>query len=193
MRNNHCERCPGLRPHRAVEEILFTIGDEPQAIRLCIQHRDEFLKMLRPWRRCARTLAEPASRPLIDQVASRELTARLRELKERADEKATPVIVRRDSAMPGIQLHAWRMSVHAHSRTTERGFDPLAVLAVAADPGERFLGHDGAWCRTRGNVLTVVDEDKLLVVTVYDRFEYQVEAESKKKAAQSKEMEYAGS
>lgn len=192
-KNNYCERCPGSRPHRAAEEIVFQIGDEPQAIRLCVQHRAEFLKMLSPWRRCARTLTESLSRPTIDRAASRELMQRVVVLKEKAAEKATPIIVHKDHAMPGIELHHWRMSVRAHRQATELNFDPLAVLAVAADPGsKRFLGHDGAWCRTHGDVLAVVDEDRLMVVTVYDRFAYQLEAEQKK-SAQNREIAHVSS
>lgn len=194
MVRHYCERCPGLKPHRAVEEIEFSVRGEPQAIWLCVKHRDEFLKMLRPWRQCARTPVGAApTRQAFDPVASQELMRRIVELKERANEHATPVIVTRDTAMRGgPEFDQWRFSLNAHRGTVERGFDPLTVLVVAAKPAERFRGHDGAWCHARDDILTVVDEDKRLVITVYERFEYHVET-ARKNTEQEQEFAHARS
>jgi hypothetical protein len=186
LRAAPCVRCLGSRAASARHARYLMLGEDPQEayrVQLCDGHADEFDRDIGAWSILADAVELQPERARALRLGASEFgdddAARIRELRERAAARR-PRAVDADEASE-VQLGSgsdeWRFSVHAQDRAGERNFTKQQVLQAAAFPTTTAptVGQDAGpdkFYHSRNGVTTVVDRRKRIIVTVYNKREY---------------------
>lgn len=176
-----CMRCPYGRPRDAEYLRQFTISEAPESVyvlRLCAEHARRFDCDLNIWVNLADEVeGTPPTirgiRPTVSRKIGDDAAARIRELRERAAERARPVAdssTTEGEVVMGPRSDEWRFTVHAQKRAEERGYTLQQAYEAAANPTLRKPADEGCEFRANGECCVVVDVTKKLIVTVHDKF-----------------------
>lgn len=184
-----CDMCLA-RVRKATRAVFFRVFDTDHQVNLCNAHQQRFLEDMSPWIRVA-TVVENSGvpRPRASQpMFTDEHTQRIRELKERAAERAEKrTVIVAPNSRPSAP-DEWRISTHAHERARERGFSAEKVIAAASDAQTTYPEHRRGpdfECRMRAGCYVVVNKVNKEIITVMDRMMFEIDRESFRDAVAS--------
>jgi hypothetical protein len=202
IENRVCDRCDFSRAAEATTHRNFTIDETHYRLELCDKHAAMFDRDLGTWTLLAAEVEPTRARSQFFGEEERRRTARIRELKERANsEAASQAFAERrakeidSETLQRAEFNArqlipgalkWRLTDHARERMVERGFAIEEVLRAAATPGvvirQPWRGPAIA-VHSLGDCRVAVNESTYAIITVIDRTS-PLESDPRERAAQ---------